>query len=73
VGTGENGAYISKDKGITWTAFNQGLGNISITSLFLGGGQSKILYAGTAYGGVWSRKLSRSSALPCLPLMLLFY
>jgi hypothetical protein len=33
---------------------NQGLGTLSVTKLGTSAAQSNILYAGTAYGGVWS-------------------
>jgi hypothetical protein len=33
---------------------NQGLGTLSVTKLGTSAAQPNILYAGTAYGGVWS-------------------
>ena len=55
VGTGEDGVFVSEDGGNTWTSFNEGLGNLSITKLAISASLPKMLYAGTAYGGVWSR------------------
>jgi photosystem II stability/assembly factor-like uncharacterized protein len=53
VGTGENGVFVSEDGGSTWNPFNEGLGNLSITTLAISASQPKTLYAGTGYGGVW--------------------
>jgi hypothetical protein len=58
IGTSFMGIYFSQDAGATWTPFNEGLGNLSIRKLTLSGGPDKLLYAGTAYGGVWVRNLS---------------
>lgn len=71
VGTGEEGVFASKDGGFTWVSFSEGLGNLSITKLSLSKSQPKILYAGTTYGGVWSRKLSAPLAMPWIQLLLL--
>ncbi len=57
VGTGEDGVFVSEDGGDTWTSFNQGLGNLSITKLAISDSLPKMLYAGTAYGGIWSEVL----------------
>jgi hypothetical protein len=69
VGTGEDGVYVSQDEGSTWTPFNEGLGNRSISILALGTNQSKKLYAGTVYGGVWVRTLPSTNFLVYLPLL----
>ncbi len=55
VGTGESGIYVSDDGGNTWIPFNDGLESLSITELSISGSEPKMVYAGTAYGGVWSR------------------
>ena len=70
VGTGEDGVFASKDGGFTWVSFSEDLGNLSITKLSLSKSQPKILYAGTTYGGVWSRKLSAPLAMPWIQLLL---
>ena len=54
VGTGEDGVFVSQDGGSTWIPVNEGLGNLSITKLAVSASQPIMLYAGTAYGGVWS-------------------
>jgi len=56
-GTGEDGVFVSEDGGNTWTSFNEGLGNLSITKLAISDSLPKMLYAGTAYGGIWSEVL----------------
>lgn len=56
-GTGTEGVFVSQDGGITWIPFNEGLGNLSITKLAISASQPKMLYAGTSYGGVWSRMI----------------
>jgi photosystem II stability/assembly factor-like uncharacterized protein len=71
VGTGEDGVFASQDGGLTWMSFSEGLGNLSITKLSLSKSQPKILYAGTTYGGVWSRKLTAPLAMPWVQLLLL--
>jgi hypothetical protein len=57
LGAGGQGVFVSSDGGSTWIPFNQGLGNVSVTKVAISGSQPKILYAGTADDGVWSRKL----------------
>jgi hypothetical protein len=54
VGTGGDGVFVSPDGGDTWTSFNDGLENLSITKLAISETSPKTIYAGTAYGGVWS-------------------
>lgn len=61
-GTGEDGVFVSEDGGNTWTSFNEGLGNLSITTLTLSNSLPKVLYAGTEYGGVWSEVLDSGNA-----------
>jgi len=57
-GTGEDGVFVSQDGGSTWMPLNEGLGNLAITKLAVSFSQPKMLYAGTAYGGVWSRRIN---------------
>jgi photosystem II stability/assembly factor-like uncharacterized protein len=57
-GTDGMGVYSSNNGGMSWTALNTGLGNLYITELQVGGGNPKVLYAGTEYGGVWTLHLS---------------
>jgi hypothetical protein len=52
-GTSGDGVFVSQDGGSTWTAFNEGLGNLSITVLAISKSSPKILYAGTDGGGIW--------------------
>ena len=54
VGTTTHGVYVSRDNGVTWTSFSEGLGNLYVTELAISNGPTRTLYAGTAYGGVWS-------------------
>jgi hypothetical protein len=56
-GTADQGVFVSEDGANTWIAFNAALGNISITELAISVSLPKILYAGTVYGGVWSRTI----------------
>jgi M6 family metalloprotease-like protein len=53
-GTSGYGVYASQDGGSTWTPFNDGLENLDITKLAVSDTNTKVLYAGTSYGGVWS-------------------
>ncbi len=69
VGTGGHGVFVSDDRGSTWAVFNEGLGNLDITKLAVSASQPRILYAGTAYGGVWSRTLTVVHRL-YLPLLM---
>jgi M6 family metalloprotease-like protein/uncharacterized repeat protein (TIGR02543 family) len=55
MGTKGEGVFFSQDAGNTWIKFNGGLGNLNITKLAIGDTQPKVIYAGTAYGGVWNR------------------
>lgn len=73
VGTGEDGVFVSEDGGGTWAPFNEGLGNLSITKLAISASQPKMLYAGTAYGGVWKFTLAPSIYEIYLPLTLKNY
>jgi len=54
VGTNDAGVFVSDDGGSIWTPLNEGLGNLNITKLAISETEPKTLYAGTAYGGVWS-------------------
>lgn len=58
VGTTTHGVYVSRDDGVTWTSFSEGLGNLHVTELATSNGPTRTLYAGTAYGGVWSIDIS---------------
>jgi len=58
------GAFMSRDGGEMWAPFNEGLTTLDITTLVLSESQPKILYVGTAYGGVWSRFLTTQLYLP---------
>ena len=57
VGTGKEGIFVTYDRGMTWTAFNEGLGNLAISQLSMSASKTRMLYASTAYGGVWARKI----------------
>ncbi len=54
VGTDDVGVFVSDDGGSIWTPLNQELGNLHITKLAISETEPKTLYAGTAYGGIWS-------------------
>lgn len=56
-GTANQGVFVSQGSENNWTPFNDGLENSSITELAINDGLPKILFAGTAYGGVWRRTL----------------
>ena len=56
-GTGDGGVLVSGDGGTSWQGFNEGLSVLHITKLAISDEVPKILYAGTAYGGVWRRAL----------------
>jgi hypothetical protein len=56
-GTGEHGVFVAQIGDASWTPFNHGLGNLSITKLVVSDSRPKILYAGTKYGGVWGRRI----------------
>jgi hypothetical protein len=60
-GTAEAGVYFSEDGGGTWAEINEGLGNLRVTELVIGIDSTRRLYAGTAYGGVWSTSLGETS------------
>jgi photosystem II stability/assembly factor-like uncharacterized protein len=45
-----SGVYKSDDGGNTWSAVNNGLSEMSITSLTIDPGNSQVVYAGTGYG-----------------------
>jgi photosystem II stability/assembly factor-like uncharacterized protein len=69
-GMNKYGVYVSRDSGSTWAPFNQGLQCPAITKLSVSKMEPKYIYAGTAYGGVWSRILTNAN-LSCIPLLLL--
>jgi photosystem II stability/assembly factor-like uncharacterized protein len=69
IGTGEDGVYISQDGGSTWSPYNEGLGNLSVTRLTSSASQPTMLYAGTAYGGVWRITIPSTSFTIFLPLV----
>ncbi len=60
VGTGGNGVFVSEDGGNTWVEFNDGLENLSINVLAISDSEPKMIYAGTAGDGVWSRAVITS-------------
>jgi len=51
-GSERDGIFVSDDSGESWMVFNDGLGCLSINRLAVCG---TMLYAGTEYGGLWSR------------------
>jgi hypothetical protein len=55
VGLRGYGVWWSQDGGDTWTAINTGLEVPYVLALEISSTQPKMLYAGTEYGGVWSR------------------
>ncbi len=54
----DNGTLISSDLGSTWEEDAGGLGRIAVTAFVEQGGS--VLYAGTKYNSVWSRKKAQS-------------
>jgi photosystem II stability/assembly factor-like uncharacterized protein len=56
-GTEHNGVYLSMDGGVSWSEFNNGLVNLSITKLAISETNAERIYAGTMRGGVWSTDL----------------
>jgi hypothetical protein len=52
-GTKNSGVFFSKDNGDNWIQKNQGLGNLTVNSLFI---INNIIFAGTG-DGVWKRDL----------------
>jgi hypothetical protein len=52
-GTATAGVFLSEDGGSSWLPFNDGLQNLTITKLELSAIPPRILYAATAYGGLW--------------------
>ena len=63
------GVFVSKDSGLSWESFNKGLPSFYITKLAVSKFEPKILYAGTAYEGVWGRALT-NTVLPWILLLL---
>ena len=55
VGLRGYGVWWSQDGGTNWTAINTGLEVPYVLALEISLTQPKLLYAGTEYGGVWSR------------------
>ena len=58
VGLRGYGVWWSQDGGGTWTAINSGLEVPYVLALEISQTQPRRLYAGTEYGGVWSRLVS---------------
>jgi photosystem II stability/assembly factor-like uncharacterized protein len=58
-----HGVFQSSDGGGSWTPFNEGLEHLSITELAMNQTESKMLYAGTADGGVWSTPVPEPSRI----------
>jgi len=67
VGTWGYGVYVSEDGGSNWTSFNKDLGNLYITKLAISTSSPQKLYAGTSFGGVWSREIEIDSDSDGLP------
>ena len=63
------GVFVSKDSGLSWASFNTGLQSFNITKLAVSKFDPEILYAGTAYEGVWGRALT-NTILPWISLLL---
>ena len=57
VGLRGHGVWWSQDGGTNWTAINNGLEVPYVLALEISPTQPRMLYAGTEYGGVWSRSL----------------
>lgn len=53
-GTENSGVFLSTDLGGTWSEFNNGLTDFSITKLEISNTTPNLLYAGTKYSGVWT-------------------
>ncbi|MDA3816656.1 MAG: T9SS type A sorting domain-containing protein [Prolixibacteraceae bacterium] len=51
-GSEGDGIFVSEDSGESWMIINDGLGNLNIKKLVV---CESMLYAGTEYGGIWSR------------------
>jgi photosystem II stability/assembly factor-like uncharacterized protein len=69
IGTSGMGVYVSEDDGATWTAMNDGLGSLFITTLQVSASQPKVLYAGTTNSGVWSITIGNGQIIS-IPLFL---
>jgi photosystem II stability/assembly factor-like uncharacterized protein len=63
IGTSGMGVYVSEDDGASWTAMNDGLGSLFITTLQVSASQPKVLYAGTKNRGVWSMTIGNGPSL----------
>ncbi|MGB3701399.1 MAG: hypothetical protein WA997_09015, partial [Anaerolineales bacterium] len=73
IGTNGMGVFVSKDDGASWTAMNDGLGSLFVTTLQVSASQPKVLYAGTENRGVWSKMIENGQIISIplyLPLML---
>jgi photosystem II stability/assembly factor-like uncharacterized protein len=53
VGSGDSGVFTSNDGGDSWKVFNEGLDVLHVTRLAVSQTEPKMLYAGTAFGGLW--------------------
>ena len=69
IGTDGMGVYVSEDDGASWTAMNDGLGSLFITTLQVSASQPKVLYAGTKDRGVWSMTIGNGHSIS-IPLYL---
>jgi len=69
IGTNGMGVFVSKDDGASWTAMNDGLGSLFITTLQVSASQPKVLYAGTKDRGVWSMTIGNGHSIS-IPLYL---
>jgi len=61
VGTADSGVYFSGNGGQTWTQKNEGLGDLSVSSLYLQ--PYGYIYAGTTFHSVYRRPLSDFTGL----------
>jgi len=59
LGTQLKGVFTSEDEGNSWEPLNEGLGNLSINKLSISSAKPRVLYAGTAFGGVWRISLEK--------------
>ena len=67
-----NGVFQSPDRGVSWTEFNSGLGNLNVHSLVMNPAHDKLfaltdtagLYARNISGGIWTGVTSPTAELP---------
>jgi hypothetical protein len=56
-GTWNNGVHRSTDGGVSWSPWNQELGDLFIKALALDTAGCGVIYAGTEQNGVWERRI----------------